>query len=64
MPNIEEQKVRDRAFQLWDQAGQPEGREEEFWFAAERELAEQGETDISEHNAEMDAPPVVPGRLS
>ncbi len=64
MPDIEEQKIRDRAFQLWDQAGQPEGREEEFWFLAERELAERDEADTSEQNADIDLPPVVPGRLS
>ncbi len=64
MPDIEEQKIRERAFQLWDQAGQPDGREEEFWFLAERELAERGEADVSEQNADIDAPPVVPGRLS
>lgn len=30
--------VRERAYELWQQAGCPEGRSEEFWFAAEREL--------------------------
>lgn len=64
MHTIDEQKIRDRAFQLWDAAGQPDGREQEFWYAAELELAEQGEADISEENAEIDTPPVVPGRLS
>jgi len=64
MHNIDEQKIRDRAFQLWDRAGQPEGREQEFWYAAELELAEQGETDISAEQADIDTPPVVPGRLS
>jgi hypothetical protein len=32
--NLDTDKVRDRAFQLWDLAGQPEGREQEFWFDA------------------------------
>lgn len=64
MHTIDEQKIRDRAFQLWDQAGQPDGRETEFWYAAELELAEQGETDISQENADIDTPPVVPGRLA
>ncbi|MBE7733159.1 DUF2934 domain-containing protein [Devosia faecipullorum] len=63
MHEIDEQKVRDRAFQLWDAAGQPEGREQEFWYAAEQELAEQGKADISQHNSEMDKPPLMPGRL-
>ena len=37
MSSIEE-TVRRRAYQLWEQAGQPEGRSEEFWFAARAEL--------------------------
>lgn len=64
MHTIPEDKIRDRAFQLWDQAGQPDGREEEFWYEAEKELAGAGEADISKENAEVDIPPVVPGRLS
>ena len=63
MHDIDEQKVRDRAFQLWDAAGQPEGREQEFWYAAEQELAERGQADISRDNAEMDKPSLMPGRL-
>jgi hypothetical protein len=27
-----------RAYQLWQQAGQPQGRDEEFYFQAEEEL--------------------------
>jgi hypothetical protein len=27
-----------RAYELWQQAGQPEGRDEEFYHQAEREL--------------------------
>ncbi len=64
MPTLSEDKIRDRAFQLWDQAGQPDGREEEFWYEAEKELAGEGEADTSEENADVDMPPVVPGRLS
>jgi len=33
-----EQEIRERAHRLWEQAGKPEGREEEFWRAAEQEL--------------------------
>lgn len=60
----DEQKIRDRAFQLWDQAGQPDGQEQEFWFRAERELSEEDDFDSSAQSAEIDEPPVVPGRLS
>ena len=34
-----EERVRARAERLWREAGQPEGRDEEFWRQAEREIA-------------------------
>ena len=34
------QLIRERAHQLWIERGRPEGRDVEFWLAAERELAE------------------------
>lgn len=64
MRSIEHEKIRDRAYQLWDRAGQPEGREQEFWYDAERELAEEDEVDTSEEASRLDMPPAVPGRLS
>ena len=33
-----EQEIRERAHQLWERAGKPEGRGDEFWHAAEQEL--------------------------
>jgi hypothetical protein len=36
--------VHARAYALWRQAGAPESRSDEFWFAAEREL-EYGESE-------------------
>lgn len=64
MHMIDQEKIRDRAYQLWDRAGQPDGREQEFWYDAERELAEEDAVDTSEEAAKLDMPPVVPGRLS
>ena len=63
MHSVEQDKIRDRAYQLWDKAGQPEGREQEFWYEAERELAEEDEVDTSEEASKLDLPPVVPGGL-
>jgi hypothetical protein len=31
-------QIRERAHQLWELAGRPEGREQEFWYQAEREF--------------------------
>ncbi len=30
--------IRERAYFLWEQAGRPEGCEDEFWLEAERQL--------------------------
>jgi DUF2934 family protein len=38
------QQVRTRAYELWEQAGKPPGRDQEFWLQAEREF-ETGDRD-------------------
>jgi hypothetical protein len=38
-PDVSE-KIRQRAHELWEAEGRPEGRELEFWLLAERELSE------------------------
>jgi hypothetical protein len=35
-----EEQIRLRAHELWEQAGKPDGREDEFWHQAEKELAQ------------------------
>jgi hypothetical protein len=35
-----EAQIRRRAYEIWEAAGRPEGREHEHWFAAESEFAE------------------------
>ena len=60
----DETKIRDRAYQLWEQAGQPEGRDAEFWHEAERELSEEEDVDVSSEGSKIDLPPIVPGGLS
>ena len=47
MASLSEEAIRDRAYHLWREAGEPAGRMDTFWYAAERELlaerTEQGE---------------------
>jgi hypothetical protein len=38
MQNPTEEQIRIRAHELWEQAGKPEGRDEEFYHQAEQEL--------------------------
>jgi hypothetical protein len=61
---LDDDKIRDRAFQLWVAAGQPDDREQEFWYQAERELAEEEEADTSAEAAALDLPPILPGGMT
>jgi hypothetical protein len=33
-----EQEIKDRAYEIWERNGRPEGKEQEFWRLAEQEL--------------------------
>ena len=50
--NANEQRIRERAHELWDHAGRPDGRSDEFWFAAGAESERNegaGEGTLGEH---------------
>ena len=50
--NENEQMIREQAYGLWDHAGRPDGRSDEFWFAARAEFErgkETGEGNLSAH---------------
>jgi hypothetical protein len=36
--------VAERAYSLWEQAGCPDGRDVEFWLAAERQMDEEADS--------------------
>jgi len=57
-----ERQVRERAYLLWEQAGQPAGRSEEFWFAALREVA--GESAAAAPAGAQDFPAEEPPELA
>ena len=38
MATPSDEEVRARAFQLWKDAGEPEGQSDAFWYQAEKEL--------------------------
>jgi hypothetical protein len=38
---VDEEKIRERAHQIWEAAGKPIGREDEIWLQAERQLKEE-----------------------
>ena len=53
MQNPSEEEIRARAHELWEQAGKPEGREDEFWLLAEK--------DLSERSRDQPESKIVPG---
>lgn len=58
-----EDRVRDRAYALWELAGSPEGQDWDFWHQAERELAEEAGEDSSEAATRVAQPPPVAGSI-
>jgi Protein of unknown function (DUF2934) len=42
--NASEEIIRQRAYELWGRAGRPNGRSDEFWFAAKAELESKEQT--------------------
>lgn len=38
MPEPTEKEITNRAYQIWERNGKPEGRDEEFWHLAQQEL--------------------------
>lgn len=42
-----EERVRRRAHQLWEQAGRPEGQQEQHWQQAFQEISVEGEPNLS-----------------
>ncbi|HEY7384966.1 MAG TPA: DUF2934 domain-containing protein [Beijerinckiaceae bacterium] len=45
MQDVRQEKVRERAYQIWEREGRQDGRAEEHWSQAEQELA--GSTEIA-----------------
>ena len=55
MASPSEEQIRARAYELWRQAGKPQGREDEFWQQAEQALRE----DEQLRNIATEPPPTV-----
>jgi hypothetical protein len=50
MTSLSEEDIRNRAYRLWQEAGEPAGRMDTFWYEAEKEL-------LAERNAQSEVPP-------
>jgi len=45
MQELDEARIRQRAFELSEQAGHPEGQDQHFWYAARIELLAEDQAD-------------------
>jgi hypothetical protein len=41
MAHVNDDDVRERAFKLWEKAGKPDRKMDEFWYEAERQLQDE-----------------------
>ena len=57
-----EERVRQRAHQLWEQAGRPEGLAEEHWEQALQQITAEAATDDQEAGGESNLSTVAAGR--
>ncbi|MDR3472019.1 MAG: DUF2934 domain-containing protein [Devosia sp.] len=58
-----EERIRERAHQLWEAAGQPVGLSDQFWFAAQHEFDAE-HPDTAAFYAEGPRPEVPGGHLT
>jgi hypothetical protein len=49
--SVDVDRIRQRAYELWEQDGCPEGRDMEYWFRAEADLAGTGGSDLGSPHA-------------
>lgn len=52
----DERKIRQRAYEMWDRDGRPDGRSEDYWLQAERELAGSDPTAAGSSQSEAAVP--------
>lgn len=46
--DLSEQNIRERAYQLWEQDGSPEGQADEYWDKARRQVLAEGTNEFGE----------------
>jgi hypothetical protein len=54
-----EAQIRERAHEIWEHNHRPDGRDDEFWHQAEKELL--NESDQGDNKGKFDTPDVLPG---
>ena len=59
-----EERVMLRAYEIWQQEGRPEGRQEEHWRRAEQEVGNVGAVPEESGQNEVETTPEVPAASS
>ena len=49
MPEPTEKQILNRAYEIWEQSGRPESREDEFFHRAKNELKKEADTPATLH---------------
>jgi ribonuclease I len=57
MPRVPGIEIVRRAYKIWEMAGKPDGKDQEFYFQAERELEEELKRDGPTTDLQDDAVP-------
>jgi Protein of unknown function (DUF2934) len=62
MEKSTEEKIRQRAHEIWERHHRPDGRDDEFWHQAETELREEhGNSESNPESIAAERPGVLPG---
>ena len=58
MAGEDEDRIRRRAYEMWEEHGRPEGRDQEYWEQARREIEEGGQSraDLLAPDATVESP--------
>lgn len=64
MSDYDQERIRERAYALWERAGSPEGDDLSFWIEAERQVNDEPDeqaqiAETSETPAVMPVPPIL-----
>lgn len=64
MTQSHDDRIRERAYALWERAGSPSTHSQDFWRKAERELAEERGLDVSKEASSVSQPVPPAGTMA
>lgn len=61
MIEVTDEKIRELAYQLWERDGSPQGKDDDYWYAARELLADEGEMDAGNERSIIQPTVPLPG---